>query len=290
MWRALLLSAAAVCATAQNAPWTVEKIVGDLGYAGSVAWNRDHLLISDVPAGKITKVDSAGPSIWREGLHAAGMAVDGDGRLYVCDSHQHRLLRIDPSKKNKEEVLADKFEGKRLNGPTAVAVGKNNHVFFTDSAFASADRERELSHYGVYHLTPRGELSLVSKMTGRPNGIALAPDGKTLFVVDSDNRTVSAWDIDRSGAASNNRVLFRVKEGVPNGIAAGADGRLYVAGRFIEVYDRTGTFDHAIEISEKPSDLVFGDAENANLYVAARTSVFRVRFAAKGKDKGGKSN
>lgn len=288
MWRALLLFVAAVCASAQDAPWTVEKILGNLGYAGSLAWVKDYLLISDVPAGKITKVDSVGPSTYREGLHAAGMAVDNDGRIYLCDSHEHRLIRLDPSKKNKEEVLADKFEGKRLNGPTGVAVSKNNHVWFTDSAFAVADKDRELSHYGVYHVTPKGELSLVAKMTGRPNGIALSHDGKSLYVVDSDNRNVTAWDIDRSGAASNSRVLFRVKEGVPNGIAAGADGKIYVAARIIEVYDRSGKFDHTIEIGEKPADMTFGDTDNLNLYVAARTSVFRVRFAAK--EKGGKSN
>jgi len=286
-WRAFLfLTAMALAGSAQDAPYAVEKVLGNFQFAGGVAWMRDHLLISDTPAGKIKKIDSDGPSVFKEEFYASGMTSDSEGRLYICDPREHRLLRLD-SKKNKEDVLADKFEGKRLNGPTAVAVSKNNHIWFTDAAFAASDREKALAHYGVYHISPKGELTLLSKMPGRPNGIALSTDQKTLYVVDSDSRSVLAWDVDRSGVAANPRVLFRVKQGVPNGIAAGADGKVYVAARIIEVYDRTGKFDSQIELSEKPGDLTFGDVDLSNLYVAARTSVYRVRFH---NNKGGKSN
>ncbi len=289
MWRPLfILTIAVLTATAQDAAFTVEKALGNLQFAAGLVWMKDHLLVSDLPGGKITKIDTVAPSVWREGLHAGAMAADSEGRVYVCDPHEHRLIRLDPAKKDKMDVIADKFEGKRLSGPTGVAVSKSNHVFFTDSAFGTADRDKQLDFYGVFHVSPRGELSLVTKMSGRPNGIALSPDGKALYVVDSDARAVMAWDIDRGGAASNSRVLFRVKEGIPNGIAVSTDGKFYVAARAVEVYDRTGKFETQIETTEKPGDLVFGDIDNAHLYVAARTSLYRVRFHEK--DKGGKSH
>jgi gluconolactonase len=283
----ICLLVAAAAAFAQNRPYSVEKVIGGFQNAGSVTWNRDHLLVGDVPAGKITSVSSVRPSVWREGTYASGLAVDSDGRVYVCDSHEHRLLRID-AKKNKEDVIADRFEGQRLSGPTAVTVSKNNHVFFTDSAFASADKDRALAHYGIYHVSPKGELSIVAKMTSRPNGIVLSGDGKALYVVDSDARSVIAWDIDRAGAASNQRVLLRTKNGVPNGIAVGSDGKLYVAARYIEVYDKSGKLEAEIELSEKPNELTFGDADSVNLYVAAHTSLYRVRFNPDAQ--GGKTN
>jgi len=251
-------------ADSDEPPYWVEKLTGNLQYASSVRWFKDgYLLIADLPAGKVMKVDGEGSSLFRQDAWVSAMEQDSEGRAYYADPRAHRITRID--KKGKVETVADKFEGRRLNGPSGLAMSKNNHLWFTDSAFATADKEKELTHNGVYHLTPKGELSLVA-------------NGKSLYVVDSDARTVVIWDIDRQGAASNQRVLTKTKEGVPNGIMAAPDGRLFVAGAKVEVYSPTGAFQMAIEISEKPSDMVFGDADLTALYVAARTSVYRVRF------------
>ena len=76
------------------------------------------------------------------------------------------------------EVLAEKWQGKRLNAPNDIAVSRNGHVYFTDPAFGDQADRRELDFYGVYHMPPKGEMKLVAKPAGRPNGVALSPNGR----------------------------------------------------------------------------------------------------------------
>jgi len=283
MWRALLIFFTALFASAQQSgDYSVEKLLGGFQYASAVAWHQERsgenfLLIADLPGGKITRVDSKGPSVFTEGVHASGLAQDSDGRIYICDPHKRQVTRTD--KKGRAEVLAESFEGRKFNGPHGIVVSKSG-VWFTDPAFASADKQKELSFYGVYHLNSKGELSLTARMAGRPNGIALSPDSKVLYVVDSDSRTVLAWDLDKSGAASNQRVLARIQQGVPTGMLAGPDGKLYVAASGVEIFTPQGQEAGRIEMSEKPAGLTFGDSDQGTLYIAARTSVYRVKFRA----------
>lgn len=280
MWRALL-TFFSVAVFAQTPPeYRVEKLYGGLTYASGLAWSRDgFLLVADLPAGKITRIDDKGPSLFRDKAHFSAMAWDSEGRLLTCEPREHRVSRTD--KKGRVETLAESFEGKRLNGPNGIAVSRNGHIWFTDGAFATADKQRQLSQNGVYHITPKGELSLAAGMTGRPNGIALSPDAKLLYAVDSDDRSILAWDVDKQGVVANQRVIARAANGVPNGILTGADGKLYIASRGIEMFSPGGEPRGFIEIAEKPADMVFGDGDLSTLYVAARTSVYRVRFATK---------
>src|SRR5690348_6343932 len=119
MWRVLLVLIPAAFGFAQDdSGYSVSKVLGGLRYASSALWARDnYLLVSDLPAGKISKIDGQGTSLYREDINAAGLATDSEGRLLICDSAQKQVIRID--KKGKTEVLADKFEGKRLNGPNS---------------------------------------------------------------------------------------------------------------------------------------------------------------------------
>src|SRR5690606_3680563 len=125
-------------------------------------------------------IDSKGRAVFREDSGGAtGNAYDGRGRLLTCEAHARRVTRTD--KKGKKETLADHFEGKKLNSPNDVAVSKD-HIYFTDPAFGSAVDVRELPFNGVFHITPRGELNAVLRWQTRPNGIAITPDGRTLYV------------------------------------------------------------------------------------------------------------
>jgi len=261
----------------ENHDWVIEKISGGFGYASGLVWSREgFLLVADLPAGKVTRIDSKGTTVFKEGIRVEGMAWDAETRLYLCEPAEHRVTRID--RKGRSEIAAERFDGKRLNGPNGVAVSKNGHVWFTDPAFGKADRDKELTFYGVYHLPPKGELSALAKFQGRPNGIALSPDGRSLYVVDSDARSIQTWTLDKNGVASNQHELAKVSTGVPNGITVGPDGRLYVAARDIEMFEPSGSPAGRIELNEKPGDLAFADGEPQSLYVAARTSVYRVRF------------
>src|SRR5687767_948823 len=246
-------------------------------------WSKDgYLLFSDVPSNHIVKLTAEGASMFRENSNGAnGNTFDDKGRLYTCESHTRRITRTD--KKGNIEVLAERFDGKRLNAPNDIVVGKSGHVYFTDPAFGPSQTEsRELPFYGVYQITPKGELSVFAKPQGRPNGIALSPDGKTLYIANSDERNVRAYDIGRNGVPANERVIISGIEGVPDGMKTDEKGRLYVTAKQVYVYQPDGKLLGMIHVPETPANCAFGDADLMGLYITARTSVYRVRLDTKG--------
>jgi gluconolactonase len=214
---------------------------------------------------------------------AMGNAYDTDGRLYSCEFRQRRVTRT--LKNGRVEVLAERFEGKRFNAPNDIVVRRDGQVYFTDPAFGSQQDTRELDFYGVYHVTPKGELDVVAKWKTRPNGIALSPNGRTLYVSDSDQRSVRAYDLDGKGAASKERIVVDKIDGVPDGLRTDEKGNLYVAANEVYVYDLSNNpakLLGEIPLAETPSNLAFGDADMETLYITARTSVYRVRLGVKG--------
>jgi gluconolactonase len=180
------------------------------------------------------------------------------------------------------EVLAEKWEGKRLNAPNDLAVTKNGHVYFTDPAFGNQADTRELDFYGVFHITPKGQLSVVAKPAGRPNGIALSPNGRVLYVTNSDERNIRAYDVDHNGEVTGERVLVAAVEGIPNGIRADEKGNLYVAAKGLAVYSPEGKLLTTLPMPETPSNCAFGDPDFETLYITARTTLYRVRLGVKG--------
>jgi len=255
----------------------VERVAHGFRYTDGPAWTRDgYLLFSDVPSGRIMKyVPGSGAEVYREQSGGAmGNAFDGQGRLYTCESHARRVTRTD--KKGVIEVLAERWEGKRLNAPNDLAVSKSGHVYFTDPAFGYQQDTRELNFYGVFHISPKGQLSIVAKPTGRPNGIALSPNGRVLYVTNSDEHNIRAYAVDRNGDTSGERVLVSGIDGVPDGLRADEQGNLYVAANGIAVYSPEGKLLRTIPVAEKPSNCAFGGADLQSLYITARTSLYHI--------------
>ncbi|HLY18675.1 MAG TPA: SMP-30/gluconolactonase/LRE family protein, partial [Bryobacteraceae bacterium] len=211
---------------------------------------------------------------------AAGNAFDAQGRLYTCETHARRVTRTD--KKGRVEVLADKWDGKRLNAPNDIVVNKSGHVYFTDPAFGNQTAARELEFYGVFHITPKGQLSVIAKPAGRPNGITLSPNGRILYVANSDERNIRAYDVGRDGEVSGERVAVSGIDGIPDGLRTDEKGNLYVAAKGIAVYRPDGKLLATIPLAETPSNCAFGDADFQSLYITARTSLYRVRLGVKG--------
>lgn len=261
----------------------IESVAVKLRYAEGPTWTPENILVfTDGPTNRVMRwVPGEGAQVHRENTSgAAGTALDAQGRLYICESGARRVIRVD--KKNRVEVLAEKWEGKRLNAPNDIVVRKDGHVWFTDPAFGSAVAERELDFWGVYHITPKGILSLVAKWKGRPNGVTLSADGRLLFVTDSDERAVRAWDVDKNGVATNLHTVVSNIPGVPGGLRADENGNLYVAAKYLMVYSPQGTEIHRFELAEIPSNCTFGDPDYEALYVTAQTAVYRIRINVKG--------
>ena len=259
------------------------KLADGYRFPEGPAWSKDgYLIFSDTPSDRLLKwAPGHATEVFRADAHGpSGNAFDADGRLYTCETRLRRVTRTD--KKGKIEVLADQWEGKRLNAPSDIVVSKSGHVYFTDPAFGEQSDRRELDFYGVYHLPPRGPMKLVARPAGRPHGIALSPNGRILYVSNADEHNIRAYDVDHNGDASGERVLVSRIDGVPGGIGVDEKGNLYVAAKGIAVYSPEGRLIHVMEMKEMPSNCAFGEADYKSFFITAHGMVYRGRLDVKG--------
>ena len=112
--------------------------------------------------------------------------------------------------------------------------------------------------------------------------LAMGPNGHVLYVANSDEHNVRAYDVDRNGSVSNERVVISAVDGVPDGIRVDEKGNIYVAARGLAVYDPRGKLIETIGMPETPANCAFGDADFQTLYITARTSLYRLRRDVKG--------
>ncbi len=261
----------------------LETLAKNYTFTEGPAWSKDgYLIFSDTPTDRLLKwVPGHDIEVYRTDAHGpAGNAFDSEGRLYTCEERARRVTRTD--KKGAIEVIAERWEGKRLNAPNDIVVSRNGHVYFTDPAFGEQADHRELDFYGVYHISPKGAMKLVAKPAGRPNGVALSPNGRILYVLNSDERNLRAYDLDRNGEASNERVLISAIEGIPGGVRVDEKGNLYVTAKSVTVYTPEGKPLHVFEMHNRPSNCGFGEVDGRTLFVTAGPEVLRLRMDVKG--------
>ncbi len=282
MLRALLIVASLVSAQ-DLTDIRVEKIAAGQKFTEGPVWSLEgFLLFSDTVTDRIQKF-VPGKGVSDFGTRAGGVsgnAYDEQGRLYTCEFRERRVTRM--AKNGKIDVLAARFEGKRLNAPNDIVVRRDGTVYFTDPAFGNQQDSRELDFNGVYRITPKGELDVIARWKTRPDGIALAPNGRVLYVTDPDARAIRAYDLDKQGAASNERIVVSKIAVVPGGVRTDDKGNLYVATKGVSIYSSTGQFMQDISLAENASNLAWGDADFQTLFVTARTSVYRIRLTVKG--------
>ena len=263
--------------------YTVQVVATGMRFADGPVWSlEDFLLFSDTVTDKQHKF-TPGKGVTEIGTRqggAAGNAYDEKGNLYTCEFRERRVTRT--AKNGKMEVIAARFEGKRLNAPNDVVVRRDGNIYFTDPAFGNQQDTRELDFDGVFRVTTRGVIEAIAKWKTRPNGLALSPNGRTLYVSDSDGQSIHSFDLDRAGAASNEHVLISKIPGVPDGVRTDEMGNLYVAAKGVLIYSPQGELMRTIQLGETPSNLAFGDPDFSTLFVTARTSVYRIRLGVKG--------
>ncbi len=278
-----LLMVASLLLAQDSANIRVERISMGNKFTEGPVWSLEgYLLFSDTVTDRIHKfIPGKGVTEFASKAGgAAGNAYDEQGRFYYCEFRERRVTRT--AKNGKVDVIAARFEGKRLNAPSDIVVRRDGHVYFTDPAFGNQMDTRELDFFGIYHVTPKGEMEALARWKTRPHGIALAPNGRTLYVADADTRAIHSFDLDRSGSGSNDQIVISAMPHVPGGLRTDEKGNLYVATKGVAVYSPKGELLREIALGEPASNLAFGDPDLSSLYVTARTSVYRIRMGAKG--------
>ncbi len=272
-----------------------ERIASGLGFAEGPVWHpAGYLLFSDIPNSIIYKWAPRGTleKFRSPSGKSNGLTVDRQGRLIACEHGNRRISRTEAD--GTITVLADRYEGKRLNSPNDVVVKSDQSIYFTDPPYGlpgytphpnqTEPGDMELSFSGVYRISPDGKnLILLTKDLSRPNGLAFSPDEKTFYVDDTERRLIYAFDVRQDGTLKNGRVFAEVA-GYPDGMKIDARGNLYVAtnSSAIQVFDSTGKALGFIMTDSPTANCAFGGPDNKTLFITAQNSVYAVRMRVPG--------
>ncbi|NPU96838.1 MAG: SMP-30/gluconolactonase/LRE family protein [Candidatus Omnitrophica bacterium] len=260
----------------------VEKAAGGFQFTEGPVWHKDgYLLFSDIPANRIMKWTPDGKvTAFREDSGGAnGLTFDPQGRLIACE-HGNRRVSVTAAD-GTITAAAETCQGKKFNSPNDCAVRSDGMIFFTDPDYGLGRRAREIDVKGVYRVPPGSEAVLLAGDFDKPNGIAFSPDGKILYVADTAQSHVRAFDVEPDGSLKNGRVLFEV-EG-PDGMKVDSQGNLYIASRNgIEIFNAEGIRQEIIAVPENPANCAFGGPDNQTLFITARTGLYRVELTVPG--------
>lgn len=244
---------------------------------------EDYLLFSDIPASRIFKLTTKGSvAVFRESSgNSNGLTRDNQGRLIACEHSTRRVTRTE--KDGSITVLAEHFQGKKLNSPNDVVVKSDGSIYFTDPPYGIRPEQQEQPIQGVYRILPgEKELTVVADDFLRPNGLAFSPDEKKLYIDDSsERRHIRVFDVKPDGTLTRGRIFYDMnvkKPGSPDGMKIDVLGHVYCTGaRGIWVYNAEQRHLGTILTPEQPSNCAWGDKDWRTLYITARTSVYRIR-------------
>lgn len=227
-----------------------------------------------------------------------GLLLDPQGRLVLCQHGDRRMARLDApvlKPQTKYYTLADRYQGKRFNSPNDACYDSRGALYFTDPPYGlekrMEDPSKELDFQGVYRLGPAMDLTLLSKDLSRPNGIALSPDERTLYVANSDpERAIwMAYPITTGGMLGQGRVFFdattwvKQKKGLPDGLKVDKSGNLWATGPGgVLIFAPDGAHLGTIQTGEATANCAFGD-DGGTLYITADMYLLRVRTTTRGR-------
>jgi len=264
------------------------RVATDFGFTEGPGWDESGFrYVSDEEKNKIYRVYLDGR---KEELISLGdpdgNTYDRNHRLIDCASVLRAIIHVTPD--GKYTVLADRFEGKKLNSPNDVVTGPDGAIYFTDPTLDLVKGEKqEIPYQGVYRLDEKGNLRLLIKDLPQPNGLAFSPDGKRFYVDDDEQRNIHVYEVGRDGTLSNGRVFGEEPggkdDGVPDGIKVDEKGNLFVTGpKGIWVWDPQGHHLGTIVVPEQPANLTWGDKDYRTLYITATSSVYRLQMKTRG--------
>ena len=287
----------------------IEKLADGFAWSEGPVWRRSggYLVFSDVPRNTIYKwQQGSGVTVFlrpagfttpnppgRE-LGSNGLTFDANDSLVMADHGNRQVARLNEQEFTKT-TLADRFGGKRFNSPNDLVYASNGDLFFTDPPYGlkglDTDTAKELRHNGVYRLTRSGEITLLTDELTFPNGIALSPDERTLYVANSDasKPVVMAYDLQSGATPLRGRFLFDAgalvaagKKGVPDGMKVDARGNIFATGPGgVLILSPTGKHLGTIATGQPTANCAFGD-DGSTLYITANDQLLRVRTMTKG--------
>jgi gluconolactonase len=284
----------------------LEKIADGFAWAEGPVWNRagKYLLFSDVPNNRIIKwTESEGTSVFLQpsgytGTEpftgrepgSNGLTFDKKGRLVFCQHGDRRIVRRE--KNGTITTLADRYEGKRFNSPNDLIFKSNDDLYFTDPPFGLPktfdDPQKELPFQGVYRLSAKGNLTLLTTEVKAPNGIAFSPDEKKLYVADSARALWFVFDVKKDGTLSPGKVFFdgteisKGRPGVADSLKVDVYGNVYAAapgGLFILSPD--GSLIGRFDLGTATGNCAWGE-DGSTLFITSNTAVYRIRLRTRG--------
>jgi gluconolactonase len=288
----------------------IEVLAEGLDWSEGPVWIKDgnYLLFNDIPQNTTYKWDEqVGLSVF---LRPAGYALGDNppgrelgcngmfvnpltGQVVLCD-HGNRCIAVLNKKQWTKSIIVNMFNGKKLNSPNDIVISSKGHIYFTDPPYGLTWPDfpgRELEYSGVYHVTPDGEIALLSRELDRPNGIGLSPDEKTLYVSNSGKRKIwLAFDVANNGNVNNNRIFYDAtkfnkygKGGGCDGFAVDSDGNIWATGPGgVMVFTVDGILLGSIDTGTSVSNCCFGGVDGNDLYITADMYLCRVKVNVKG--------
>lgn len=288
----------------------IEVLAGGFKWTEGPVWDKkgNALLFTDIPNNRVVRwsakdgvSDFLKPSGYTgkadfKGAEpgANGLAYDKNGDLILCQHGDRRIARLKGDKTF--ETIVDKFEGKRFNSPNDLVFAKNGDMYFTDPPYGlpgqMKDPAKELEYQGVYRLGADGKLALLTKEMTRPNGIALSPDEKTLYVANSDpDKAIwMAFPIGADGKLGAGKLVHDAtadvkaspNKGLPDGLKVDAKGNIFATAiNGVYVFSPDHTLLGRIVTNDKTANCAWGD-DGTVLYLATNDKLTRVKTTTKG--------
>ena len=263
----------------------LEKLACDFSFTeGPTADAEGNVYFTDQPNDRIMKwsVDGKLSTFMKPAGRANGMYFDSKGQLIACADEKNELWSIEPS--GKSVVLVKDYKGKLLNGPNDVWVRPDGGLYFTDPFYKRDYWKRgpiEQDGQHVYYLSPdRKQLTRVTTDLKQPNGITGTPDGKTLYVADIGAGKTYSYDIQSEGSLSNKKLFCSMGS---DGVTLDNQGNLYLTGRGVTVFDKTGKQIEHIDVPGGwTANVCFGGKDRQTLFITSSKCFYSIRMTVKG--------
>lgn len=277
----------------------LEELYSGCRWAEGPVWFADQncLIFSDIPNERMLRfTPDAGISVFREPSDFSnGNTRDRQGRLISCQHGNRRVVRTEID--GTITVLADRYQGKRLNAPNDVVVKSDGSIWFTDptygilSDYEGYRAEPELPTRNVYRLDPEsGELRAVVEDFRQPNGLAFSPDEHLLYVADSayshdetEPRHIRVFDVVDGNRLENSRIFCTIDVGLPDGFRLDIQGNVWTsAGDGVHCFAPDGTLLGKILVPQTVANLTFGGPRRNRLFITATQSLYTIYTNATG--------